>query len=119
MTMQLVRGMSSLNTKKRKQPKKTQALLRAEAEHEKFLKKMGVTGKKTKSREKLERASAPTKLPTNVTMSNSIPGNGCAKEQMRYTGYEIAGIVVTHKSNLMPIRKDNKTAAKDAAAMRR
>ena len=37
----------------------------------------------------------------------------------KYTGDEIAGIVVTHKSNLMPIRKDNKQAAVDAASMRR
>ena len=38
---------------------------------------------------------------------------------VKYTGNEIAGIVVTHKSNLMPVRKDNKQAAVDAANMRR
>jgi hypothetical protein len=51
--------------------------------------------------------------------SDRIAGNGLAKERSRYTGDEIAGIVVTHKSNLMPVRKDNKQAAIDAASMRR
>jgi len=32
---------------------------------------------------------------------------------------EQRAIVTTHKSNLMPIRKDNKTAAVEAAQMRR
>lgn len=51
--------------------------------------------------------------------SNVIPGNGSKKDQKIYSGNQIAGIVVTHKSNLMPIRKDNPQAAIDAAQMRR
>jgi len=51
--------------------------------------------------------------------SDTICSNGSKKETQTYTGNEIAGIVVTHKSNLMPIRKDNKDAAIDAANMRR
>ena len=51
--------------------------------------------------------------------SDKVAGHGVAKERKIYTGNEIAGIVVTHKSNLMPIRKDNKQAAIDAANMRR
>jgi hypothetical protein len=118
--MHLVKGMSSLNTKKHKKKpsKKNQAALEA---HEKWLEKQGV-GK--------------TKLPTNAQgkrtgindipdyssprmTSDTIPAHGPAKAQSTYTGNEIAGIVTTHKSNLMPIRRDNKNAAKDAAAMRR
>jgi len=51
-------------------------------------------------------------------LSNTID-NGVLKETTKYTGNEIAGIVVTHKSNLMPIRKDNKQGIIDAANMRR
>jgi hypothetical protein len=51
--------------------------------------------------------------------SNQIPGNGSKKSQNVYSGDQLAGIVVTHKSNLMPIRKDNPQAAIDAAQMRR
>ena len=52
-------------------------------------------------------------------MLPSMSSNGTKKEAVKYTGNEIAGIVVTHKSNLMPVRKDNKQAAVDAANMRR
>ena len=54
-----------------------------------------------------------------ISTSDTICSNGTRKESTKYTGDEIAGIVVTHKSNLMPIRKDNKQAAVDAASMRR
>ena len=44
MTMQLVGPyMTTTNCKKRKAKKKTQKLLQAEAEHEKFMRKMGVS----------------------------------------------------------------------------
>ena len=56
---------------------------------------------------------------TNRSMLSNKIENGTLKETNKYTGDEIAGIVVTHKSNLMPIRKDNKNAAIDAANMRR
>jgi hypothetical protein len=51
--------------------------------------------------------------------SNKIPGRCPKVKESSYSGTEIAGIVTTHKSNLMPIRKDNKQAAIDAAQMRR
>jgi hypothetical protein len=51
--------------------------------------------------------------------SDVIPGNGSKREAMKYTGNELMGIATTHKSNLMPIRKDNKQSAIDAASMRR
>jgi len=55
---------------------------------------------------------------SNVT-SNKVPSNGAKKEVNTYTGNEIMGIVTTHKSNLMPVRRDNKQSAVDAASMRR
>lgn len=86
----------------------------AQADHEEFLKRMGVTGKKSDYRyERPDYKTGPRMT------SDRIAGNGIAKESMSYTGNEIAGIVTTHKSNLMPVRKDNKKAMVDAAQMRR
>ena len=115
MTMHLVRGMSSLNTKKRKVNKKS-GWKNTLQEHDEFLKRMGVTGKKSGYRSEIPnyRENSP-----RISTSDTICSNGTRKESTKYTGDEIAGIVVTHKSNLMPIRKDNKQAAVDAASMRR
>jgi hypothetical protein len=48
-----------------------------------------------------------------------IPANGAAKRTNSYTGTELAGIATMQKSNAVPIRRDNKSAAIDIAAMRR
>jgi len=121
MTMGLVRGMTTTNTRKRKAKKKTARQLQAEADHEEFMKKMGVGKSKLPTNAKGERTGIydiPDYSTERVT-SDNIPAHGPAKERVQYTGDEIAGIVTTHKSNLMPIRRDNKNAAKDAATMRR
>ena len=113
--MHLVRGMSSNNSKKRKQ-KKSPGWKKAQLEHEAFLKKMGVKGTGLRD----HRYEIPDyKSTSTVKTSDTICSNGIKKKTVQYTGNEIAGIVVTHKSNLMPIRKDNMQAAKDAAQMRR
>lgn len=83
-------------------------------EHEAYLRSLGVTGKKSDYRYEIP----DYKTSPRVT-SDKVAGNGTKKESMRYTGDEIMGIVDTHKSNAMPIRKDNKQAAVDAAQMRR
>ena len=121
--MHLVRGMNSNNTRKRK-ASKSKRLAQAHAEHEAWLASMGVG----KSRDALYdrwgkrkglNDRPDLKIDSTVKTSDNIPANGAAKNRSKYTGDEIAGIVVTHKSNLMPIRKDNKQAAVDAASMRR
>lgn len=114
MTMHLVRGMTSLNTKKRKNKNKSKQLQTAEAEHEAFLTRVGYTGKKQDYRYELPNYNTGPRV-----TSDRVAGNGSRKETMKYTGNEIAGIVTTHKSNLMPVRKDNKKAMVDAAQMRR
>ena len=121
MSMHLVRGMSSLTTKKRKGKKKTQSLIAAEALHAATLARLGVGKVKLPTDAKGQRTGIndiPNYKVKRVT-SDTVPANGSAKEQSVYTGNEIAGIVTSHKSNLMPIRKDNKHAAVDAANMRR
>ena len=114
MTMHLIRGMSSLNTRKRKSKNKSKKLIAAEKDHEEFLSKMGVTGKKSEYRNSIPNYDTGPRM-----TSDKIAGNGTKKDSVKYTGNEIAGIVTTHKSNLMPVRKDNKKAIVDAAQMRR
>jgi hypothetical protein len=118
--MHLVRGMSSLSTKKRK-GSNSKRLIAANEEHEAYLKRMGVGKFKLPTNKQGQRVGIndiPDYSVKRVT-SDTIPAHGPAKAQSTYTGSEIAGIVTTHKSNLMPIRRDNKNAAKDAASMRR
>ena len=116
MTMHLVRGMSSLSTKKRKAKKKTKAVIAEEKKMEALLKRVGYKGGGINHRYELPNLRSET---FSIPTSNNCIGNGIAKERSIYTGNEIAGIVTTHKSNLMPVRKDNKQAAIDAANMRR
>lgn len=103
---------------------RSKKLQTAHDEHEAWLKSMGV-GKVTLPTDKKGKRVGINEIPNyrenqhSVPLSNSVAGHGAARAQSKYTGTEIAGIVTTHKSNLMPVRRDNKTAAKDAAAMRR
>tara|TARA_R100001509_G_scaffold68674_1_gene38052 strand:- start:7 stop:354 length:348 start_codon:yes stop_codon:yes gene_type:complete len=115
MSMHMIRGVQVHGTGKRRKPKhKSKKLRKAEAEHEKFLKQLGVGRSTTKHKNKLPDLSCGPRV-----TSDNICSNGTKKDAVKYTGNEIAGIVVTHKSNLMPVRKDNKQAAVDAASMRR
>ena len=105
--------LTTTKSNRRKKASNSKRLKKATTEHELWLKSMGVG--KTKP-------DAGNKIPdykTKRMTSDKVAANGTMKEQVKYTGDEIAGIVTTHKSNLMPIRKDNKQAAIDAANMRR
>lgn len=125
MTMSLVGPYLTTTKYNRKQkPSKNKRLQKAQAEHEAWLESIGV-GKK-QLEEKLYvngKRKSVNNIPDYNTgprmTSDRVAGHGAAKERLQYTGDEIAGIVVTHKSNLMPVRKDNKQAAIDAATMRR
>mgnify|MGYP006449205719 CR=1 FL=1 len=119
--MGLVRGMTTTNTRKRKAKKKTARQIQAEADHEKFLKKMGVGKTKLPTNKKGERTGIydiPDYSTERVT-SDEIPANAPAKERVQYTGDEIMGITLNHKSNYEPVRRDNKKAAVASAQMRR
>jgi hypothetical protein len=113
MTMHLVRGMSSLNTKKRRPVKKTKERLEAESRHESYLRRLGYKGTNQDYRYDIP------DYKTERMTSDTIPSNGPKKKENTYTGNELAGIAVTHKSNLVPVRRDNKQAAIDVASMRR
>jgi hypothetical protein len=102
--------------KKRKIVTKAERKAAQEKEMQSFLKRMGYKG--LKNSESIHEIPC-YKVNYACKTSDKIPGNGPKFQQNTYTGSEIAGIVVTHKSNIVPVRKDNKQAAIDAAQMRR
>lgn len=116
MTMHLVRGMTTLNTKNRKPKSKTQAQKRAEAEHAEFLRSMGVGKSKSTKAEKYK----PEPYKSTVAHIPSVDSEFGACTQRKenvYTGTEIIGIATMHKSNMVPIR--GKKSAEEVAKMRR
>jgi hypothetical protein len=117
--------MTTTKYNRKKKTTNNKRLQAAQAEHEAWLESMGVG--KRQLEEKLYDRYGKRKSVNNIpdyntgprVTSDRVAGHGPAKERVQYTGNEIAGIVTTHKSNLMPVRKDNKQAAIDAATMRR
>lgn len=98
MTMHLIRGMTSLNTRKRKPKNKTKRLLEAEAEHERFLARMGVKGSSKEYRYEIPDYNTGPRM-----TSDRIAANGNKREAMKYTGTLIKGVATMHKSNAVPI----------------
>ena len=112
MTMHMVKGMSSLNTKKRRAKKKTTSILAEEEKTRKLLDKLGYTPNSG------HRYTMPSYSSPRVAPTSDLVGNGFATVRKQYTGDEIVGIGTLHKSNMVPIRKDS-NAAKEIATMRR
>lgn len=110
---------STVNNGKIKK-KLTAPQLRAKAEHEAWLKKRGLhpdqlKAKKTKKRVTEESTFLYDSRRT-VPVSNSV-GNGFRKEENKYTGDNLLGIAVMHKSCLVPVF--SKKDATEIASMRR
>jgi len=114
MTMHLVRGMTSLNMKKRKAGKRSRQTLEAEARHNAWLKKKGIF----KSVDRVNVNSIPSYRDAryDIPTSDAI-GNGVKGKNNKYTGTYIIGIGTMHKSNSVPIT--NRQSARDIANMRR
>ena len=112
--MHLVRGMSSLNNKKRKQKKKP-GWRDAEIAHEKWLRARGChpdqlknVNREFKEYEFKKSFSRTTESYPSLSTSNSFNGSTAKAEPKQYTGDQIVGIATLHKSNLVPIsRGDN------------
>ena len=109
------------NRKKRKPNAKQQ---RAQAEHDKWLTKMGVhpdqLAEKKANRKDVPNVDVPTRTSdtTNrIRTSDNIAGVAVKKDRQQYTGDYIIGIATTHKSNLMPVT--SRKQAVDASTMRR
>ncbi len=103
--------------KKNKPLTKKERIAEAQKALDIVLKRVGYTGN--------NRGMSVNEIPDYTVKSNLpctsdiIPGKTPKKIENVYSGNEIMGIVVTHKSNLVPIRKDNKQAAIDVSQMRR
>jgi len=138
MTMHLIKGVCTLNTRKPKQKitKAKQAQLEQDfKEYNKFLKSKHmakitfeeyvdqVFGRVKKEKKKTETflGSTPTTYRANnyPSVTSTVNTNSCAKrESMVYTGEQkLLGIATLHKSNMVPVfaRQD----AEDIAKMRR
>lgn len=127
MTMHLV-GPWMTTTKYNRKNKKTKNKreLAAQAEHDAWLRKQGVHPeqlKKALPHDAKGRRLGVYDMPNYKSEGPDIPtsdsvGNGLKRHENRYTGNEIAGIGLLHKSNLVPVRKDSNDA-KEIARMRR
>lgn len=142
MTMHLIRGMSSLNTKKRKQKKLTNAEReKLEIQWRQYNKDMRRKHMHSCQFESFDDYVAYVKGTYKIPSSKKpfqeyqpaqgyrretqhIPSAGMGigvatkKESQRYTGDLIAGIATMHKSNAVPVMKGTKEA-EDIANMRR
>lgn len=122
MTMHLVGPYLTTTNTNRRNKKKNAKTQKAIQEHEEWLKKKGV-GKTALPVDKKGRRVGIYDIPDYNTgprmTSDNIAGSGVAKQPKIYTGDEIVGIATMHKSNAVPIRKDNKQAAIDVSSMRR
>jgi hypothetical protein len=124
MTMQMVGPYLTTTRYSNKKKKPNAKQLKAQAEHDKWLRKNGVHPDQlaAKKHKDVSINSIPNYregargLPT----SDKICGHGPAKESMTYSGErQLLGIATMHKSNMVPIFADKKDDAKDIASMRR
>ena len=121
--MHLVRGMTSLNTKKRKVKRKP-GWEKAQAEHDAWLRKMNAhpdqlkeIKREFKTYEFKESFSRTTESYPSLSTSDSFRGSTAKTEPKQYTGDQIVGIATLHKSNMVPITSSKD--AKEIARMRR
>jgi hypothetical protein len=112
---------TTTSLKKKKAGKRTAALIKATADHEKFLKKMGIKGDKcsgsTASSNLVRVGSTPTSPANQLT--GSIPVGVAVKPEPKiYNGKrKLLGIATMHKSCLVPVF--GKEQAIEIAKMRR
>lgn len=102
--------------------KQSAAKSKAQTEHEAWLKSKGVHPDQIKSRSKPggNRARVQFSVPVSKVSKPDLSGigpTGFKAEEKKYTGREIMGVAVLHKSCMQPVR--TKEAAADIARMRR
>lgn len=143
MTMSLVRGMTTTNTKKRKKRKLTlQQITKYEQEMRAYNKKMrqlhahdqqmdleqyiaycfGEYKPKASSQANTYKPTEGYRRETqHIPSSNTDSFAPCVrKEPQQYTGErQLLGIATMHKSNMVPVFADQKEQAKEIAQMRR
>jgi len=143
MTMHLARGLTTLNTRKKKPSKMTagklERLQKEHKDHNKHMRRIGCHGNvmsfsdyvdyvqgnyKPKNRNTTEKSYQPidenyrrasNNIPSRISKDSFAPAT--KKEAMQYTGErKLVGIAMMHKSNLVPVfaDDDDKTGQKQA-----
>lgn len=116
MTMHLERIRVIERSKRKKSNRKS--LKKAEAEHAKFLKSMGLSDVSSRVAKRGSVVELPSKFErSGPQTSDTIPASAGKKNTSVYTGTLIKGIATMHKSNAVPVI--NKEQATDISNMRR
>lgn len=119
MTMHLLPVYYNNNNTKKKKAFRKPGWLKAQAEHDKWLKSRGVHPDQLKNKNK----DSGIKAPNYKELSRSLPTTGhmgriVGKSKTNaYTGTFITGIATMHKSNMVPVTKD--ADPKEYSTMRR
>lgn len=101
---------------------KSKKLEQARADHEAWLKTMGV-GKSVLPTNKQGKRVGLNEIPDYqsskpaVALSNKVAGHGPARQEQKYTGTLIKGVATMHKSNAVPI--SSREQAIEVSTMRR
>ena len=82
----------------RKKYKRKPGWQAAQSAHDDWLRSMGINPNKKHKPKGVDMPDLSVQSTNTVPTSDKICGHGSIKEQNKYTGNEIAGIVVTHKS---------------------
>lgn len=109
MSMHLIRGMTTLNTRKRK-AKNMPGFKKALEDHNRWLRRMGVHPDQLKDKEKSSGASIPNYSETRsgIKTSDVIEPIARKNKSNTYSGEYIIGLATLHKSNTVPVgRGDN------------
>lgn len=119
MTMHLLPAFVTTTRSNKRQPQRTKT--RATIEHEQWIRKMtgGQRSDSAAQSSHWRREYAESLQVDREYVSNNSVGNGTKPEPKVYTGTNLMGIATMHKSNMVPVFKDNKEAAADIAKMRR
>ena len=121
---------TTTNTKRKKKKAKSASAIKADQEHQKFLRKMGVHPDQRKAsaiaKRRTNNVTSTAGAPQTIVSSNcqrfisdSIPTGVAAKKDPKiYSGSrKLLGIAAMHKSNLVPVFEGS--AAKEISKMRR
>ena len=118
MTMHLLPIYYNDNSTKKKKPFRKPGWVKAQAEHDKWLKARGVHPDQLKNKSKDSGNKVPVYSNSNsIPTSNYVGRVATKKTANEYTGDYITGIATMHKSNIVPVNKD--TNVVDYATMRR
>ena len=126
MTMHLVAPYMTTTRYNRKQkPSKNKRNIAAQAEHDKWLRKMNAHPDQIKENKKKNADVSIRSIPDYRSVGNTIPtsdvipgGSTAPRERLTYSGERtLLGVAIMHKSNMVPVF-DSKDA-KDIAKMRR